>query len=68
MGGKKSKICIKPVHFSLQVTERDNAVSITFSSTSVSRSNTVEIEQTTDKERKKKLEWNRFYRKLYDNF
>lgn len=54
MGGKKSKICIKPVHFSLQVTERDNAVSITFSSTSVSRSNTVEIEQTTDKERKKK--------------
>lgn len=54
MGGKKSKVCIKPVHFSLQVTERDNAVSITFSSTSVSRSNTVEIEQTTDKERKKK--------------
>lgn len=54
------------MHFSLQVTEHNNAVLILSSFILVKIHNNVD--RTNYRQGKKKLEWNGFYRKLYDNF
>lgn len=49
--GKKDEVCIKPVHFSLQVTEHNNAVLVLFSFASVKiHSN---VDRTNCKQEKK---------------